>query len=100
MIVLKQFTKDPGADLDYVIDWSRWLQGSEAIVSCTWTIDPSTGTTPLTQHDALIVAGNKTSVFLKDGDANATYTVTAKVTTNNSPARKDERSIAILVAQR
>lgn len=99
MPVLKQFTKDPNADKDYIVDWTRWLQSGEVIVNAAWTLSPSTGTLPLAKHDEALIGGKKASVFLKDGDVGAIYTAAVKITTSNTPPRVDERSIGLLIAQ-
>ena len=85
--------KDPLADLDYTIDWSRWL-GLDTIVASTWIVDPNSG---MTQHDAAIdPTATKTTVWLRGGNiSQMTFVVTNQITTNGS--RTDERSFTVLL---
>lgn len=85
------FTKDPGATLDYVIDWSAWL-GDDTIATATVTT-PDGLTETAETHDATSV-----TVWLAGGTARENYTVTCRITT--TAGRVDERSIRIQVRDR
>jgi hypothetical protein len=90
-------TKDPGADLDYTIDWSAWLVNAETITTSSWSVPSSSG---LTTHDpAIDGAGQKTTVWLKAGTVKAApYLVTNHVKTSEN--REDVRSILVTVELR
>jgi hypothetical protein len=90
--------KDPNADLNYSIDWTQWLTGSETIASSTWAVDPKSG---MTMHDAGLDVSNKiATVWLRGGAVGLSYPVTNSITTNSVPPRKDDRSIYVSVIQR
>lgn len=74
--------KDPQAVLTYTFDWSEWLTSTDTINHVEYTLqvranDPQ----PLVKVDSGLV-NKKTYVKLSGGQAERTYTVTAKVTTD------------------
>ena len=89
--MLKQFTKDPQATLDYTIDWSAWL-GTDAIATSTWVLDAG-----ITQANASM-SGAQATVWVSGGVAGHLYSVTNRITT--AAGRTDDRSILIRVADR
>ena len=93
MATLKTFTKDPGARLDYTLDWGTdgWL-GSDTIASVSWTV-PSGLTTNLNTNTTTTA-----TIWLASGTVNTDYTVTCQITT--AAGRVDERSLLIQVRQR
>lgn len=91
-MVLKSFTKDPDATLDYVFDWSDWLASAEVITSMTATVE-----TGLTLDSSSSTISSAT-LWLSGGTDGKTYTVSCKITT--SAGRIDERSINIHVKNR
>jgi hypothetical protein len=90
---MKGFVKDPGAILDYSIDWGPWLDG-DTISTSSWIVE-----SPL-----IVPSGSEsftstvTTLFLSGGDAGSNYVVTNQVTTVGN--RTDERSIEIRVRNR
>lgn len=97
------FTKDPDATLDYTFDWkassngtgsSDWLESGESISTATVTV-PS-GLT----KDSQAVGSGAVTVWISGGTAGESYKVLCQITTDNSPARTDERSIIINVKER
>ncbi|MEQ1887569.1 MAG: hypothetical protein ABL951_00135 [Alphaproteobacteria bacterium] len=88
------YVKDPGAVLDYSIDWGGgYLQGGETLSSSIWTIFPG----DMTQS----AAGNTASVAtvtVTGGVAGQIYQMSNRITT--SQGRTDERSITVRVEQR
>lgn len=86
------FLKDPDAVLDYVWDWSQWLQAGEAITS--YSVIAPTGITKASdaRDGALIVA------WLSGGTNGQSYQVTCRTTTNQG--RTDDRSITLRVLDR
>jgi hypothetical protein len=86
------YVKDPGATLDYVVNWTDWLAAGETISTSTFTV--SSGIT----KDSETNTTTKGTVWLSGGTAGTTYTATNRITTNQS--RTDERTIEIRVEQR
>ena len=86
-MALKKFVKDPGAVLDYTINWSAWLPDGDTLVDAT-----ATATSGLTV-DSVSRTTTQTTVWLSGGVAGNSYDVTVRVTTNGG--RIDERTIAI-----
>jgi hypothetical protein len=84
--------KDPSDILDYLWDWSDWLETGETLTTVTWDVP-----TGLTQDDDDIGTTTATA-WLSGGTAGETYTVGCLVTT--SMGRTCERSCRILVAER
>lgn len=95
-MVSQEWTHDPQAKLDYNIDWSRWLEGTDTISASTWTIP--TGLTQASPAPSISVDGKTTTVWISGGTAGAIYTVTNHVTT--AAGREDDRSFALRVADR
>lgn len=89
-------TKDPDATLDYVFDWSDWLEDGESI--STAAVDVDSGITENTGDRQTTSSAVK--VWLTGGSVGERYTVSCEITTDNSPARIDERSMTIQVKQR
>jgi hypothetical protein len=87
------FVKDPDAILDYTIDWTDWLTGSELIASDTWAVS-STGITA-SSTSKTTTAG---TIWLSGGTAGQTYTVTNHIVTDSS--RAEDRTISIAVLER
>jgi hypothetical protein len=82
------FLKDPGASLDYTIDWSGWL-GTDTIATSTWTA--ATGI-------AVGVTTNTTTsatVWLSGGTVGQIYAVTNHIVT--AAGRTDSRTLSIEV---
>lgn len=88
--------KDPGARLDYRIDWAADYLDEQIIVASVWTVEPHV-------PGGLVVAGHAfvplaTSVTLSGGVAGVTYRLTNRVTL--SDGQIDERSLSIRVEER
>src|SRR5512145_949464 len=78
-------TKDPNAVLDYIFDWTLWLDGvSDSISSVSTVVD--TGIT----CDSSIVSGKTVIVWISGGTAGTTYRVACRIVTTGS--RIDDRS--------
>lgn len=86
-MVESNYTKDPSAVLDYVFDWTEWLETLETISSHVITVD--TGLT----NDSDSESAGEVTVWLSGGTANTDYIVACKIVT--SLTRTDERSINI-----
>jgi hypothetical protein len=82
------FLKDPGASLDYTIDWSGWL-GTDTIATSTWTA--ATGI-------VIGVTANTTTsatAWLSSGTVGQIYAVTNHIVT--AAGRTDSRTLEIEV---
>lgn len=87
------FTKDPDSTLDYTFDWSDWLADGETIAS--QTVDTETGLT----EESIAASSSAVTVWVSGGTVGNQYSVACKITTDNNPARVDERTIDIAVKQ-
>ena len=91
---MQVYVKDPGAVLDYSINWAGgYLQSGETLSSSIWTIFPA----DMTQNSASNAAG-VTSITVSGGAVGQIYQLTNRITT--SQGRTDERSITVRVEQR
>lgn len=84
--------KDPRAKLDYVFDWSRWLDSGDSISSASFT-----AASGLSISSTSVASPNAT-IRLAGGTAGSKYTVTCQITTANG--LDDERSAQIAVNDR
>lgn len=89
---MTQYLKDPDAILDYVFDWSPYLEAGETITDKTVTVDA--GLT-LDSHS---VDDSSVTVWLSGGTVRTTYKVACLITT--SAGRTDERTMTIKVVNR
>lgn len=92
MIPIKEFTKAPGAVLDYQFDWSAWLADSETITQ--QTVIAGSGLTV----DSSSISNGVVTAWLSGGAVGKDYAVTCQITT--SQGRTDARSILIKVRER
>lgn len=83
--------KDPGARLDYTVDWEDWLD-SDTIASVTWTVP--TGLTKESQSNTTTAA----TVWLSGGTAGTDYAVVCHIVT--VAGRLDDRTLTIRCDQR
>ncbi len=91
---MQVYVKDPGAILDYSIDWGAgYLQSGETLGSSIWAIFPA----DMAQESAGDAAG-VASITVSGGIAGQIYQLTNRITT--SQGRTDERSITVRVEQR
>jgi hypothetical protein len=77
----------PGADLDYIENWTEWLQADETIQTSQWAI-----TTGMTLSRAGVIDG-KAYVYAAGGVDGQTYVLTNTITTNQG--RTDSRTITL-----
>ncbi len=91
MAQLYEFRKDPQAILDYVIDWSDWLDG-DTITASTWTA-PTGITVDSDSHTT-----TATTVWLSGGTLGETYSLVNHITT--AAGREDDRTIKIKVVSK
>lgn len=91
MAEANEFTKDPNAVLDYIVDWSDWL-GSDTISSSSFTVP--TGLTEDSDSNTTTTA----TVWLSGGTPGEDYEVTNRIVT--AGGRTEDRTITIRVRQR
>jgi len=92
--------KDPGAVLDYTIDWNAaatqggpWLAPGDSLAGAAiWTVP--TGISKSSQVDTT----SASTIWLSGGTAGMSYTLTCKIAT--SAGRSDERSFLVVVKKR
>jgi len=89
--------KDPGATLDYQVDWSAWLAQGETITG-TPVVTVDDGLTLNPPGKATTQADGKVTFWLAGGAAGQVYTVACQITT--SQGRTDQRSFRLAVADR
>jgi hypothetical protein len=88
------FEKDPSAVLDYSVDWTDFLQTAETIATSTWVV-PS-GIT----KDSDSTEDKITTIWLSGGTVNKSYELINRITTDNAPARIDERTMIICIVNK
>lgn len=91
---MANFIKSPIANLDFAVDWSDWLADGETIVSSSWS-----------SPDGLVIetssyTDTQSVVWVSDGVINNTYRMINVITTSNTPARTDQRTVTIKVQER
>jgi len=90
------YLKDPSSSVDYSIDWRAWLADTEAIMSTTWSIDPSGVSAPVL--GAVSEADTTRSIFVSGGTLGQRYRLTCRIQTDAS--RTVDRSLTIRIAER
>lgn len=88
--------KDPNATLDYIADWTEWLDVyGDTLASVTAT------PTDVTVVSADVIAANKkVRYWVSGGTPGSTGSVTLHITTNNVPPRTDDRTFYFKIKQR
>lgn len=86
-----EYPKDPGAVLDWVFDWTRWLQEGETITDSSFSASAGITINSDTHSNTY------TTVWLQGG-AQKVYSLTNTITTNQN--RTDKRTITIKVKNR
>lgn len=90
------YLKDPGASLDYTIDWGAGYLGTATLTSSTWTVVPVEAGGIVIGAEAL--SATRASVTLGGGVPGHFYRVANQVVMSDGKA--DERSITLRVEQR
>jgi hypothetical protein len=95
------YTKDPGATLDYSLDWGSWLQNGELITAAAWSVSLALGGS-LEAGDLSMthnsVSGGVATAWFTAGVTGTQYLCACTITT--SLGRMDVRSILIDVEPR
>lgn len=84
---VESITKDPHAVLDYVFNWSDWLQDGDTIVSRVVTV--GTGITKDSDSESAGIV----TIWLSGGTHGSDYLVACEITT--TLGRTDERTMNI-----
>ncbi len=88
-----KLTKDPNAILDYIFDWSDWLDENETINSHQILVEHGSVVVDSNERD-----GAQITVWLSGGNEQETARVVCRITT--SAGRVDDRSIWVKIAER
>jgi hypothetical protein len=83
---MAEFTKTPEGILDYVIDWSAWLD-SDTISTSVWSVD--SGLTNVSDSNTTTAA----TIWLSGGEDGTSYNVRNTITT--AGGRTEIRSFKI-----
>jgi len=88
--------KDPDGSLFYTWDWQDWLGAAAQIQTSTFLVTgPDAALT--TDNPTIIAGGKSATVRVLGGTLGATYTLTHRIVTNETPTQGDDRSIFIRV---
>lgn len=90
------FLKDPGARLDYAIDWAAGYLGGETITQSVWRVEPEAPGSPVVEASAL--SGGRTAVTIAGGAPGMVYRIVNLV--GFSDGRRDERALVVRVEER
>ncbi len=90
------YLKDPGARLDYTVDWGAGYLGTGTITTSTWTVLP-------VEAGGLVIAGEaqaatRATVTLSGGIPGHLYRIGNQVVMSDGTI--DERSVTVRVEQR
>lgn len=105
-MALKWPNKDPDEQLDFSIDWSRYLDG-DTITSVVWSIEDADGVKGVwsagqvvnsLQHINNSNSNTVATIQVGLGDANTRYTIYCQVTTSSSLVT--ERKVLLTVRER
>ena len=84
--------KDPNEKLDYTIDWSAALVGTDTIVDSIWTTDSDLETSGMSNDTT------KTIIWIAGGKEGIKYNVSNRITT--AAGRIMERTVILKVKTR
>lgn len=88
---MTSYAKDPDAVLDYLIDWTAWLDG-DTIATSTWTVE--TGLT----KDSDSNTTTTTTIWVSGGTAGTNYEATNHIVTDGG--REDDRTLTFIIRER
>lgn len=89
---MKLFLKDPDAVLDYAVDWTSWLVGSDDISASTWTVDAGISVES-DSHDGYIA-----KVVVSGGTVGAVYKAVNHIVTTEG--LEDDRTILFRIVEK
>jgi hypothetical protein len=87
------YTKDPNSEVDFVVDWSRWLaiRDSDTISTSTWVVPSG-----ITKTDDTHTTTTAT-IWLSGGTLGQTYDVVNRVTT--AAGRIEDHTLTIYITE-
>lgn len=88
---MSRFNKDPDARLDYMVDWTSWLDG-DTITNSVWVVPD--GIT----DEADTFTDTTATIWLSGGSLGSSYEVVNRITT--AAGRIDDRTITIKIRQK
>ena len=83
--------KRPNDELDYDVDFSKWLTGDDTITSVTAVVSP-TGELAV---ESVSIADQAVKVWLKDGDDLNSYSVVVTVATSGGRIKEVEFKVRV-----
>lgn len=93
--------KDPNAVLDYVFDWTEWLTAAgDDIASHNVVVISGADPASSIAVDSTQVVGKTVVVWVSGGSAGETAALRCRITTDNSPARIDDRTVYLKLKER
>jgi hypothetical protein len=94
-----QILKDPDAVLDYTFDFTDWLDlVSDTINTAVCSIVDAPTTGGAVNSSAIV--GKKVVAWVSGGTPGKKIALRCRITTNNSPARVDDRTVYLKVKER
>lgn len=91
--------KDPDASVVYTWDWTDWLEDAATIDSFAIAVEGPDALLTV-DNDAISGASKMVTMRLVAGTVGKRYRVRCRITTDETPAQIDDRSIWVQVAQR
>lgn len=83
---LGSYIKSPNENKQYVIDYSKWLEDGETLVSSVFSVSPAGMTVGTNVIDG---TGTLLSYFVSGGSNGVYYVLTVRVTTNIGQIKED-----------
>lgn len=90
-------TKDPNSSLAYEWNWSDWLVGAATIAASDFEIDVAPDNSLTLSGESIADGSTSTRVVFTGGTLGKKYRVRNRVTTNETPAQIDDRSIWVRI---
>jgi hypothetical protein len=98
MAVIKTFSKDPAAKLDFLFDWSAWLPSGDTISTSAWAIDTAPdGSLAIAGSPAPSNTTTTTTVWLTGGTLGQRYVLRNRVVTVGG--RTEDKSAAVVAEE-
>ncbi|MGX0136352.1 phage fiber-tail adaptor protein [Cupriavidus metallidurans] len=91
-VILGIFGKTPGEQLDYDVDFSRWMADGDTIIAATAKVEQPESLVSVAQ---VVVQPASVKVWLVDGLAGKTATVVVSATTAQNRVKEAEFQIRV-----
>lgn len=93
--------KDPNAVLDYIFDWTEWLDANgDTIVDKDVAVTGEVGSTIAVDQAVIAGASKKVIAWVSGGTPGETCALRCRITTSNAPARIDDRTVYLKIKER